>query len=242
MTDLAPVTTRLGFGTAALGRSLSRHERVRLLETAYDAGIRYFDTAPLYGGGAAEEALGRFLQGRTDVIVATKAGIQPLSTPRRLGSRLSGAAAARSGLFAPAEVRASLHGSLRRLRTSRVDRLLLHEVAASQVTDDLLETLNAFVGEGLVAQLGIATGSTETQRILGRRERFPDVVQLPANETLSVSPRVLVVHSAIVRGSGPVAERLVAALRRSPSALVLFGSRDTRHVVAAVDSVRSLRP
>ena len=90
-TESGLAVSRLGFGTAGLGRSLSRGERLRLLETAFDSGITYFDTAPLYGAGAAEEALGAFLRGAPDgVTVATKAGILPAPVAALVLSRLVG--------------------------------------------------------------------------------------------------------------------------------------------------------
>ena len=72
------VTTRLGFGGSGLMGGISERESLRLLETAFDAGIRHFDVAPAYGHGRAERCLGKFLQGKRDqVTVATKYGILP---------------------------------------------------------------------------------------------------------------------------------------------------------------------
>ena len=118
---------RIGFGTAALGRSLAKRERIRLVETAFDCGLTHFDTAPLYGAGAAEEALAALP--RDAVTIATKAGYRPPSPVRTVAASLAGRAAlARGGHFARAEVRAGLAASLRRLRTSYVDFFLLHDV------------------------------------------------------------------------------------------------------------------
>ena len=59
--------------------SISRRESLRLLEAAFDAGIRHFDVAPMYGYGEAEGCLGEFLQRhRADVTVTTKYGIPPM--------------------------------------------------------------------------------------------------------------------------------------------------------------------
>ena len=70
-------TTSLGFGCAGLMRLSSRKSRQRLLECVYDSGILHFDVARMYGLGRAEEELGIFLRGRrTDVVVATKFGIE----------------------------------------------------------------------------------------------------------------------------------------------------------------------
>src|ERR1700721_462506 len=71
--------TRLGFGGAPLGnmhRALSGVESAATVRAAWDAGLRYFDTAPLYGHGLSEARIGRALAGeaRADFIVSTKVG------------------------------------------------------------------------------------------------------------------------------------------------------------------------
>ena len=68
---------RLGFGTAGISIAAPR-EAHRLLETAWDCGIRYFDTAPLYAYGEAEKLLGQLLRGRQDqATICTKVGLYP---------------------------------------------------------------------------------------------------------------------------------------------------------------------
>jgi D-threo-aldose 1-dehydrogenase len=57
--------TELGFGAAPLGnlyRAITEEEAEAILERAWTAGIRYFDTAPLYGLGLSETRLNRFLR------------------------------------------------------------------------------------------------------------------------------------------------------------------------------------
>ena len=71
--------TELGFGTAPLGglyRPVSPDDAQKTLEAAWKAGIRYFDTAPLYGLGLSETRLNRFLYGkkRKDYVLSTKVG------------------------------------------------------------------------------------------------------------------------------------------------------------------------
>ena len=59
--------TTLGFGTAALGElfvTVPEPQAHATLQAAWDAGIRYFDTAPWYGLGLAEHRLGSFLHGQ----------------------------------------------------------------------------------------------------------------------------------------------------------------------------------
>jgi D-threo-aldose 1-dehydrogenase len=65
-----------------MGAALTRSGRLRLLETAFEQGIRHFDTAPLYGMGEAEEVLGRFARSRRDQItITTKFGLAPPAIP-----------------------------------------------------------------------------------------------------------------------------------------------------------------
>jgi D-threo-aldose 1-dehydrogenase len=71
--------TELGLGTAPLGnlyRSLTEKEAKATLESAWDAGCRVFDTAPLYGLGLAETRLNGFLREkpRDEYILSTKVG------------------------------------------------------------------------------------------------------------------------------------------------------------------------
>jgi aryl-alcohol dehydrogenase-like predicted oxidoreductase len=224
------VTARIGFGTAALGRSLSRRERVRVLETALDCGLTHFDTAPLYGSGAAEEALAAVP--RDAATIATKAGYRPPSPARLAAGRLLGRPAhAESGLFGPADVRASLEGSLRRLRTSYVDLLLLHDVRAGDVGDALLQELDAIVRRGDARATGVATAWTEAATLLQRGAAFPAVVQTSAEpEPPPLEGRDLILHSAIAGRAGSPPELLRALAERRPDALLLFGSRSPVHV------------
>jgi len=71
--------SRLGFGASGIGtlyRDVPEAEARATLEAAYAGGIRYFDTAPLYGHGLSELRLGQFLRGvpRRSVTVSTKVG------------------------------------------------------------------------------------------------------------------------------------------------------------------------
>ncbi|GAB3893130.1 hypothetical protein GCM10027612_42170 [Microbispora bryophytorum subsp. camponoti] len=73
---------RYGLGTAPLGglfAPVSEDEAEQVLAAAWQAGIRYFDTAPHYGSGLAEERLGRFLRAlprdaAAEAVVSTKVG------------------------------------------------------------------------------------------------------------------------------------------------------------------------
>ncbi len=90
-----------------MGR-LTRRESLRLLDAAYDSGIRHFDTAPLYGYGESESVLGDLLKScRSRVTIATKFGIAP---PKRS----AGLSAAKSAARAVVAVFPQLREQIRR--------------------------------------------------------------------------------------------------------------------------------
>ncbi|MCB8874874.1 aldo/keto reductase [Acidisoma silvae] len=82
--------TALGLGTAPLGglyTPVSAADAMSVLETGWDAGLRYFDSAPMYGLTRSEHLLGRLLQEKTeDFVVSTKVG--RLMTTERAGRAL----------------------------------------------------------------------------------------------------------------------------------------------------------
>jgi aryl-alcohol dehydrogenase-like predicted oxidoreductase len=103
--------TAIGLGGAPLGK-LSHADGVATVRRALELGITYFDTAPMYGGGASQLILGEALDGRTEsYLLATKLG--------HLAS---------SGDFRSADaLRAQLNDNLRRLRRDYVDVLQIHD-------------------------------------------------------------------------------------------------------------------
>ena len=107
-------TTRLGFGCSSLMGAMGRKESVAMLEAAFEAGVRHFDVAPMYGFGQAESCVGEFLSGhKAEVTVTTKYGIP---APKRQGLISLARSAARPG-FCPR--RALCAGPGRRLGFGR---------------------------------------------------------------------------------------------------------------------------
>lgn len=118
-TDLR--VTRLGFGAASIGgafQAVDEGNAVATIRRAWDLGIRYFDTAPLYGHGASERRVGQALRDRprADFVVSTKVG--RLVDP---GSDRTSFDFSRDG------VRRSVEDSLERLGLERIDVLLIHD-------------------------------------------------------------------------------------------------------------------
>ncbi len=111
--------TRMGLGTGHLGaEEIPVDQGIATVHLALAQGIRLFDTAPLYARGRSEERLGEALVGtpRADYRISTKVG--------RILDRETGAITfdySRDGVLR------SLESSLARLRTDRVDLLLIHD-------------------------------------------------------------------------------------------------------------------
>ena len=134
-TDIA--VTELGFGGAPLGvvgDLITDEEAVAIMRRAWDGGIRYFDTAPLYGHGLSEKRVGRALRElpRDAFVLSTKIG--RLLVAREEGERVARARdrepfAIRYDYSFDA-VRRSIESSLDRLGLDRIDILLCHDIDA----------------------------------------------------------------------------------------------------------------
>jgi D-threo-aldose 1-dehydrogenase len=193
-------TTRLGYGCSSIMGALGRRQSLRLLDAAYDDGIRHFDVAPMYGYGEAESCLGEFRARHHDITIATKYGIAPpkrggvLRTVRRvvgpmlqrvpaLKRRVARAASAvaapaEKSRFSADEARSSLENSLRYLRTDFIDIWLLHEAEASDLTDDsLLNFLYETVAQRKIGSFGVGSETGKLPALLRERPAYCQVVQ-----------------------------------------------------------------
>lgn len=146
----------LGMGTAPIGnlyRAVSEAEARATLDAAWDAGIRYYDTAPHYGFGLAERRLGAMLAERDpadEAAVSTKVGRLLIPTDAR-GERHGFVDA---DPFEPVfdygrdAVLRSFEGSCARLRRDRIDLLLAHDLGRATHGDDHGRYLRAFLDGG----------------------------------------------------------------------------------------------
>lgn len=126
----------LGFGSTGLGnlyRAQTEAAAMATVEAAYAAGLRYFDTAPLYGFGLAEHRLGAALRRLPgEVVLSTKAGWRLFPREGSAGG-VSGTSFQRPAPFEPRidysydGVMRSFEDSMQRLGTDRIDILLLHD-------------------------------------------------------------------------------------------------------------------
>lgn len=130
--------TSLGFGSAPLGnylRPLTETDCDRTLATAWDDGVRYYDTAPLYGLGLSEMRVGRLLKQkkRSEFVVSTKAGrlLQPCAKDEVNGMFFVQTPQVRFHYdYSYDGVMRSYEDSLKRLGLDSVDILLIHDVDA----------------------------------------------------------------------------------------------------------------
>ncbi|GAA1567138.1 aldo/keto reductase [Kribbella karoonensis] len=198
---------RFGLGCAPLGNlfeELSEEQAHALLTAAWDAGVRYFDTAPHYGLGLSEQRLGRFLAGkpRDEYVVSTKVGRLLRENPSWDGTALDAtgfvvpAGLRRELDYSPEGVRASVEDSLTRLGLDRIDILFVHDPDLSGdpgATESALTALADLRAEGMVAAIG--TGTLGIDALLTTaRSGLADVLMVANRYTLldqSVAPDVL---------------------------------------------------
>lgn len=201
LADTGRQTSQLGFGCSSLMGATGRKESLELLEYAFNAGIRHFDVAPMYGYGAAEGCLGEFLARHPgEVTVTTKYGIPPPSNQglmraarravgpllkaipsvkKRLASAANTVTAAEpKAPFTAAAAEPSISHSLTELRTGRIDLLLLHEAEAEDLSDDtLLALLQSFVASGKLGAFGCGSSADKIPALLTRQPAYCPVLQ-----------------------------------------------------------------
>lgn len=191
----------LGLGCADVGnlyRPLTDEQAHAVLEAAWDAGVRYFDTAPHYGLGLSERRLGAFLatRPREQYVVSTKVGrlLRPSpETADRLDDEHQFAvpASLRRVWDTSADgIRRSLDESLARLGLDRVDVLYLHDPEEDDLARALAHAVPALVAlreEGTVTAVGVGSKSTEAL-VASVRTGALDVVMVAGRYTLAEQP------------------------------------------------------
>jgi aryl-alcohol dehydrogenase-like predicted oxidoreductase len=147
----------LGFGCMGMSQSFGpnpgdRNEMIDLLRAAVDRGVTFFDTAEVYGPYVNEELVGEaFAPLRERVVIATKFGFAFDEEGRQTG--LSSR---------PESIRRAVDGSLRRLRTDRIDLLYQHRVDPEVPIEDVAGTVGELVAAGKVAHFGLSEAGVRT--------------------------------------------------------------------------------
>jgi len=191
----------LAFGGAPVGNlyaGVGDEAAHQAIAHAWHQGIRHLDTAPYYGYGLSETRIGDALQGieRSSYTLSTKVGrlidVDEERKDRSDGFAVDGRRAyfnyTRDGILR------SLESSMRRLRTGRIDLLLLHDIGElthgsrhpqvlKQALDEALPAMAELRDQGVVGAIGL--GVNEEAVCLEVMDRFPlDTIMLAGRYTL----------------------------------------------------------
>lgn len=187
--------TELGLGAAQFGnlyRATTDAEAEGAFETAWEAGIRYFDTAPHYGLGLSERRLGALLRtkNRDEYVLSTKAGRLLVPNPGGEDFPDDGgfdvpAATRRQWDFSADGVKRSIDESLDRLGLDRIDIVYLHDPDdhGRPAMDCALPALLRLRGEGVVTAIGAGMNQSAMPAEFIRQHDI-DVVMLAGRYTL----------------------------------------------------------
>ncbi len=147
--------TELSFGCASIGnlyRATTDDDAQNVLQHAWDAGIRYFDTAPRYGRGLSEQRLGRFLsqRPRDSYVVSTKVGriLSPGEPMREADGFVDPLPNAVRHDYSGDGLEASLEHSLDLLKTDHVDIIYVHDIGTYTHGAGNAAHMEAFLGSG----------------------------------------------------------------------------------------------
>ena len=128
-----------GFGPAT-----DRGEAIKIIRTAHERGVTFFDTAEVYGPFTNEDVVGEALQPvRDQVVIATKFGFRSGKIAEGLDSR-------------PERIRQMLEESLKRLRTDTIDLLYQHRVDPEVPVEDVAGAVKELIAAGKVRHFGMS--------------------------------------------------------------------------------------
>ena len=146
----------LGLGCMGLsfgyGPATDKEQAIKLIRTAYEQGVTFFDTAEAYGPFLNEELLGEALEPfRDKVVIATKFGFPGGLTGKGLDSR-------------PENIRNMTEAALKRLRTDVIDLLYQHRVDPNVPIEEVAGTVKELIAEGKVKHFGMSEAGVESIR------------------------------------------------------------------------------
>ncbi len=149
----------LGFGNFVFGTNwwgeFSDDDGIRLQNQAYDLGVNFFDSAPAYGNGRAEQLLAETIKyaGRDNLIIGTKFGYNFYTDPGEQGGHRE-----RKQDFTPDFLRYDLEQSLQRMNIDCIDLWQAHNLKLNQFSDEMFDTLESLKSEGKIREWGVALG------------------------------------------------------------------------------------
>lgn len=153
--------SEIGLGVQNMHRTFhsivpDRSDMIELIRSAYDQGVTFFDCAEVYGPFSCEEILGEAMAPfRNDIQVTTKFGfdVDPQTGKWNFGVTSN-----------PMRIRTAVEGSLRRLKTDRIDLLYQHRVDPNVPIEDVAGTVKDLMDEGKVLHWGLSEAGPNTLR------------------------------------------------------------------------------
>jgi D-threo-aldose 1-dehydrogenase len=194
ITNTPVALTELGFGASGIGnlyRATPPEEAAAAVGAAWEAGIRYFDTAPHYGLGLSERRLGAALRERPrgEYAVSSKVGRLLVPNPHPRGADSEGFAVPddlrRQWDFSRDGVLRSIEATLERTGLDRLDVVYLHDPDDhwEQAAEEALPALADLRDQGVIGAVGAGMNqSAMPARFL--RETAADVVMVAGRYTL----------------------------------------------------------
>lgn len=212
------IKNKLGLGTAPLGnmfREVPEDEAMETIQSAWNEGIRYFDTAPFYGAGLAEMRLGEILSSynRDDYLLSSKVGRIILDEEEE-----------KEGLFeygrknkirtdyTESGTLQSIEDSLKRLKTDRLDMVFVHDLSPDFLGDEWItkfdearkgafKVLDRLRDEGVIKAWGLGVNTTTPIEVaLELEEAHPDL-------SLSATQYTLLQHERALERMMPLAQK-----------------------------------
>jgi len=146
----------LGLGCMGLsfgyGPATNIPDAIKLIRTAFESGVTFFDSAEAYGPFKNEELLGEALAPfRDEVVIATKFGFKNGNVQEGVDSH-------------PENIRQVTEASLKRLKTDRIDLLYQHRVDPNVPMEDVAGTIKELIAEGKVKHFGMSEAGVQNIR------------------------------------------------------------------------------
>ncbi len=161
----------LGYGAWGIGgkpfwKTVDEPEALKSITTAFETGINFFDTAPVYGFGYSEKIIGKALAGvRKNVIIATKCGLrwdkEELGSISRRATRES--------------IMEEIDMSLERLKTDYIDLYQVHWPDTDTDVKETMEALNEIKEQGKIRYIGVSNYSVS---LMEESLKYGEIVSL----------------------------------------------------------------
>jgi aryl-alcohol dehydrogenase-like predicted oxidoreductase len=136
--------------------SIDRKAAITLIKSAVDGGATFIDTAEVYGPFVSEDVVGEAMQGMRDrIVVTSKFGFNVDPATGQVGAGL---------VSRPDHIKRAVEGSLKRLRTDRIELLYQHRVDPSVPIEDVAGAVKDLIAEGKVLHFGLSEPGVGTIR------------------------------------------------------------------------------